>query len=406
MDALINAAARALATGDPLGALNRISLREDAPALALRGIAMAQLGDFGRARSLLQRARQRFSRKATLARARCQVAETEVALAARDLGWPADRLAQTAATLQQHGDQANAAQAHYLEARRQLLIGQIDAAETLLDTLDPGTFSPAIDTIHHLLKAGIALRRLQTAPARNALTLAQQSARQAAIPALDHEVAHAIEILEAPAARRVSGDREHLMRLQDVEALLASDALIVDGCRYLVRHHQQIVSLTSRPVLFTLVRALAEAWPADVSRHTLIQRAFRLRHTEESHRSRLRVEMGRLRTLLRPLADIAATADGFVLSPRQQRIPVVMAPPVDEKHATVLALLVDGAAWSSSSLALALGTSQRTVQRALDELAQAGKVQGFGRGRARRWTTPSVPGFTTTLLLPAPLPVN
>ena len=204
----------------------------------------------------------------------------------------------------------------------------------------------------------------------------------------------------------MSTGTDHSLRLEEVEALFASPALIVDACRYLVRRRNQVISLASRPVLFTLARALGEAWPADVSRDALIQRAFRLKHTDESHRGRLRVEMGRLRTALQALAGVQATPDGFVLVPRNNRDVVVLAPPVEEKHAAVLALLTDGEAWSSSSLAIALGTSQRTVQRALDDLAQAEKIQGFGRGRARRWTTPSVPGFTTTLLLPAPLPVN
>src|SRR5204862_5985469 len=119
-----------------------------------------------------------------------------------------------------------------------------------------------------------------------------------------------------------------------------------------------------------------------------------------------RVEVGRLRTVLRTLADVGATKRGFALAPRRAREVVVLARPaeIDEAHAAVLAFLADGESWSSSALALARGTSQRTVQRALDSLAVAGKVQSYGRGRARRWMTPPVPGFTTTLLLPAPLP--
>ena len=309
-------------------------------------------------------------------------------------------------TLEQSGDRANAAQALYLEARRQLLIGRIDDAETTLGGLDPAAFPPATAAVHHLLVAGIALRRLRTDPALTALQRASQAADKAGIPALIGEVGKAFRVLDAPAARTVSNNTEHPLRLKDVETLLASQALVVDACRYLVRHREQVVSLARRPVLFTLARALGEAWPADVSRDTLIHRAFRLKHTDESHRGRLRVEIGRLRKALAFLADIEATRDGFQLIPHNEREVVVLAPPVEDRHAAVLALLADGQAWSSSSLALALGTSQRTVQRALDTLAETGKVQWFGHGRARRWTTPSVPGFTTTLLLPAPLPVN
>ncbi len=199
-------------------------------------------------------------------------------------------------------------------------------------------------------------------------------------------------------------DEERPLLLEEVETVLASNALIVDACRYAVRQRNMVVSLARRPVLFTLARTLAESWPKDVSRGDLLARTFRAKHVDESHRARLRVEIGRLRQALQPLADVTATKDGFVLSSRSTRTIVVLARPVEEQHATVLALLADGELWSSSALALALGASQRTVQRALDDLAAAGKVQSFGRARARRWSTPPLPGFTTTLLLPTPLP--
>ena len=196
------------------------------------------------------------------------------------------------------------------------------------------------------------------------------------------------------------------MLLEEVEALLASKAFVVDACRRVVRRAGQVVSLAKRPVLFALARALGEAWPGDVPRDALVARAFGWKLADESHRARLRVEVGRLRWVLRTLADVSATKRGFALAPRRAREVVVLAPPVDEERAWVLAFLADGESWSSSALALALGTSQRTVQRALDALEAAGKVQSFGRGRARRWMTPPVPGFTTTLLLPAPLPID
>jgi hypothetical protein len=194
--------------------------------------------------------------------------------------------------------------------------------------------------------------------------------------------------------------------LDDVEALLASDVFIVDACRHVVRHDGTMVSLATRPVLFELARTLGEAWPDDVPRDALIARAFGSKFVDESHRARLRVEVGRLRTKLRALADVSATKRGFALMPRHAREVVVLARPVEDEHATVLAFLADGESWSSSGLALALGTSQRTVQRALDSLAAQGKVQSVGHGRARRWMTPPVLEFTTTLLLPAPLPID
>jgi hypothetical protein len=404
MDSLITAAGRALAGGDPLGALKQVALRDDAPALALRGIAMAQLGDFPRAKELLGRAARAFGPKETVARARCIVAEAEIALASRDLGWPAKALDAARSTLESHGDRLNAGFARYLAVRRLLLIGQLEEAESMLADLDPSSFPPASRTFHDLVVAGIAMRRMRTKEARAALARAGRAAHQAGIPALMAEVESASRILNTPAARLIARGDERLLLLEDVEAFLASKAIVVDGCRNLVRHRDTVVSLARRPVLFALARALGEAWPGDVPRDLLLARAFGTKFVDESHRVRLRVEIGRLRRMLRRLAGISATKQGFRLVPQRGRAVVVLARPVEEEHADVLAFLTDGESWSSSALALALGASQRTVQRALDSLAAEGKVQSFGRARSRRWITPPVPGFTTILLLPAPLP--
>ena len=404
MDSLITAAARALAAGDPLGALKRVALRDDAPALALRGIAMAQLGDLVRAKALLRSAARAFGPKEAVARARCVVAEAEIALVSRDLAWPAKALDAARATLEAHGDRVNAAHARNLEVRRLLLIGRLAEVEHALAELDPAPFPPALKAAHELVVAGIAMRRLRTKTARAARARAERAARAADIPALTAEVESASLVLNTPAARLIARGEERLLLLEDVEALLASKALIVDACRYVLRDARTVVSLATRPVLFALARALGEAWPADVPRSTLIARAFRAKHADESHRARLRVEVGRLRVELRTLAEVSATKRGFALAPRRAREVVVLAPPVEEQHAAVLAFLADGESWSSSALAIALGASPRTVQRALDSLAAAGKVQSFGRGRARRWMTRPVPGFPTILLLPGPLP--
>lgn len=404
MDSLITAAAHALAAGDPLGALKRVALRDDAPALALRGIAMAQLGDLVRAKVLLKRAARAFSPREAVARARCIVAEAEIALVSRDLTWPAKALDAARATLEKHGDRVNAAHARNLDVRRLLLIGHLDEAERRLDGFDPSPLPPASRAAHELAVAGIAIRRLRTGPARAALGLAARAARAAGIPALIAEVESASLVLDTPAARLVARGGERPLLLNEVEALLASGALVVDACRNVVRVADTVVSLATRPVLFALARALAEAWPGDVARSTLIARAFRGKDADESHRARLRVEVGRLRAELRSLADVSATKRGFALAPRRAGEVVVLAPPVEEEHAAVLAFLADGESWSSSALAIALGASSRTVQRALEQLAQAGKVQSFGRGRARRWMTPPLTGFPTILLLPGPLP--
>jgi hypothetical protein len=404
MDSLITAAALALTAGDPLGALNRVALRDDPPALALRGIAMAQLGDLVRAKNLLRRAARAFGQREAVARARCIVAEAEIALASRDLGWPATALAAARATLEEHGDRANAAYARHLEVRRLLLIGRLDEAERTLAALDPTPFPPASRTAHELVVAGIAMRRLRTKAAGAALARAERAAGSVRIPALTAEVESASRVLNTPAARLIARGEERLLRLEEVEALLASKALIVDACRRVVRDASTVVSLARRPVLFALARTLGEAWPTDVPRDILVARAFGAKNADESFRARLRVEVGRLRAALRKLAGPAATKRGFALAPRRAREVVVLAPPVEGEHAAVLAFLADGESWSSSALALALGASQRTVQRALDSLAASDKVHSFGRGRARRWMTAPVPGFTTTLLLPAPLP--
>jgi hypothetical protein len=367
---------------------------------------MAQLGDLVRAKALLRRAARAFGPKEAVARARCVVAEAEVALVSRDLGWPAKALDAARATLEGHADRVNAAHARYLDIRRLLLIGRIDEAERRLAELDPAPLPPAARTAHELVVAGIAIRRLRTKAARAALVRARRAAHDARIPALTAEVESAYLVLNTPAARLIANGGERVLLLEEVEALLATKAFVVDACRHVVRRASTVVSLATRPVLFALARALGEAWPDDVPRDALVARAFGSKLADESYRARLRVEVGRLRTVLRALADVVATKRGFALAPRRAREVVVLAPPVEDEHAGVLACLTDGESWSSSALALALGASQRTVQRALDSLEAAGKVQSFGRGRARRWMTPPVPGFTTTLLLPPPLPID
>lgn len=404
MDPLITAAARALAAGDPLAALNRVALRDDPPALALRGIAMAQLGDLARARALLRAAGRSFGSRAPAARARCILAEAEIALVSRDLAGPTKPLEAARATLERHGDRANAAHAQYLAARRLLLIGRIDEAEQAIAEMDASPLPDASRAALELVVAGVAMRRLRTAAASEAIARAMDAACRSGIPALVAEVEKASQVLREPVARLLIRGAERNLLLPDVETLLASDTIVVDACRRALRDPHMLIPLGRRPVLFALLRTLGEAWPGDASRSLLIRRAFRGKEADESHRARLRVEIGRLRTEIRGLAGVSATSRGFVLTPRRPRQIVVLAPPIEDEHAAVLAFLADGEAWSSSALALALGASQRSVQRALDALAATGKAEGFGRGRARRWTAASVPGFPTTLLLPAGLP--
>ncbi|RZL89246.1 MAG: helix-turn-helix domain-containing protein [Variovorax sp.] len=405
MDSLIAASARALAAGDALGALKRVALRDDPPALALRGIAMAQLGEHPRARELLRRAARGFGAHEELARARCIVAEAEVALAMRDLGGSPRSLAAAAATLEARADRANALQAQLIAARRLLLLGRLEEAAAALSRIDAQGLAPSLAAVAELTAAELALRSLRIGPAQLALARAHEAADRARVPALLAEVAEARAALDRPAARRLTADGEQALRLEEVAALLTSGALVLDACRRGLRAGDAWQPLARRPVLFALARALAEAWPRDVDREALIERAFHTRHPDETHRARLRVEIGRLRALVAALASIDATAQGFVLKPHDGRDVVVLAPHIDGEQASLVALLSDGAAWSTSALALALGASQRTVQRALAELEATDRVRSIGRARARRWLSPPLAGFTTILLLPAALPI-
>ena len=408
MDSLVASAARALAAGDPLGALKRVALRDDPPALALRGIAMAQLGDYDRARKLLRRAARGFGTRERLARARCQVAEAEVALAARDLSGPVHALDAAAQALDTLGDRANALYARLVGARRQLLVGELEAAEQTLAAVDVDAAGvpPSLAARAELIRAELALRRVRVADAAAALGRAHAAAVAAGIPALLAEIGRARRALSAPSARLIRGGVVRPVRLDEVEAVFASGDLVVDACRRAVRGAARSVSLAGRPVLFALVGALAEAWPADVPRDRLVECAFEARAANESHRARLRVELGRLRADLRPLARIEATRRGFALVPGRGRAVVVLAPPIAGPAGAILALLEGGESWSTSALACALGASQRTVQRAVRQLEEAAAVRAVGRGRSRRWLAPALGGFATTLLLPGALPVG
>jgi len=426
MDSLIATAGRALAAGDTLSALKRVAMRTDPPALALRGIAMAQLGELARARELLRHAARGFGKNSheVLEHARCVVAEAEVALAMREgLGGSTGRtLAAAAAALDARADHANATHARLIAARRLLLVGRIDEAAAALDTLDPHRLAaspPTLAAVAELVAAEIALRRLRTAPAQAALQRARAAAERSRVPALLAEVAEIEAALVRPAARRWQASDDgtatpSLLRLAEVEALLASGALVVDACRRgLARgggadgdRNAEWLPLRRRPVLFALARALAEGWPGDVDRDALIERAFRTRRPDETHRARLRVEIGRLRALAAPLSlRIEATARGFALVPggAGQGV-VVLVPPIEGEQAPLQALLADGAAWSTSALALALGESQRTVQRTLAGLEQASLVRSIGRARSQRWLSAPLARFTTILLLPPSLP--
>lgn len=398
MDSTLTAAAMALATGDVLGALNRVALRSDPPALALNGIAMARLGDFGAARTLLRRAGQGFGRREEKARARCVVAEAEIALVSRDLAFSPENLAEAEAVLEASGDRANALHARLIGIRRALLLGQLQVAEASLSGLVPSLMPPPLQVGYWLAKASLAMRNLHAAEAAEHLGEARRAAAESRIAALTAEVDGAEAVLTAPAAILRRGDDASPVDLGSIERLFATEALVVDATRHLVRQGTASVTLASRPVLFALVEALAEHFPQGVARETLLKRAFGARHADESHRARLRVEMTRLRQALAPLAGIVATETGYRLEAKGDV--ALLSFPLDHGNANVLALLADGELWSSSALALVLGLSARTVQRALEALQRAGAVEAIGQGRSRRWVQKTLPGFPTVLLAP------
>ncbi len=399
MDSLITAAARAMAAGDVLGALKRVALRDDPAALALRGVAMARLGDFTRARSLLKAAAAAFGPAEAISRARCIVAQAEIDLASRDLSASSRDLDGARTVLERAGDWVNAAHAGHLQARRLVLIGRLKEAKDILDGLDPAPLPSAYRAAHELVVAALAIRRLQAGAAHDAIARAEAAARRAGSPVLVAEAEKTRRALESPAARLIRDDREQIVRLDEIEATLTSSAVVVDAFRRAVHLDGRSVALATRPVLFALARGLAQAWPGGATRGRLLDDAFGARQVDDSHRARLRVEIGRLRAELSGLCDVVATSEGYALAAEDGRRVVLLKPQQDGPHADLMGVLADGEAWSSSGLALVLGRSQRSVQRALEALAGAGQVQSHGYGRSRRWVAPPIPGFPTGLLL-------
>jgi hypothetical protein len=402
MESAVSTAARALSVGDPLLALKHVALRTDPPALALRGIALAQLGELPQAQQLLRRAAQAFGDAEPLARARCVVAQAEVALALRDFRGAARGLDDAVQLLARRGDAANAAFARLVQARTLVLVGKVDAAERVLARLTLGQAPPRLVALASLIAADVAIKQVRATRADRALELAERAAKSARIPALQAEVQSARQRFTAPLARLVREGEERPVTLGEIEPLLASGTLVVDGCRREARQGSRVVSLVTRPILLELLLALAAKAPGEVPRGELIAHVFGARRSNESHRARLRVEVGRLRKLLARLAELVATDDGFALRPGAGRSVALLLPLGVDEVSELWALLRGGEAWATSALSTALGKSQRSVQRALAVLEAEGRVRASGDGRARRWVASAGAGFATTLLLVAP----
>ena len=402
VDAVLVAAARALDSGNLLEALKRVSLREDAPALGLRGVIFARMGQFARARELLAKAARAFGPSVPLGRARCLLADAEIALATRDLRGVDAALGEARRLLAAERDLVNAAHATCLAARSALLRGQIQDAERLLGGLETKHLPPLIAIELELARTEAYRRKPAAASAQKALQRAERWASAARITIFSREIAAQKALLAAPAASALSRGHARSLTLTELETLLTdASSMLVDARELAVRGNGTRVELGRRPVLFALVRALAEAWPEPAARARLIAQAFGAKRVNESHRARLRVELARLRRALGSLASIAATREGFALTPLGGRAVTLLTSPQESEHEPVLALLRDGEAWASSALSVALGKSQRSVQRVLGELEVSGQVRSAGRARAKRFFC-APPEIATPLLLPVP----
>jgi hypothetical protein len=306
--------------------------------------------------------------------------------------------------LERHGDRENALFVRLQLVERLVLGGRMGEASRALASLEVDPAASRMAAISALLEADIAVRTVHPRAARGSLERAREAARHAGIPTLVAEVERAARSLDAPVARhRLEGD-ERPITLDAVEALLGSGEVVIDACRAEVRAGRVTVSFAGRPVLFALAVALGEATPADATRETLVGRAFGARSASDSLRARLRVEIGRLRRALSALAEVRATRAGFSLEPRRGDRVHVLLPPGSSESSAVIAVLAGGESWSTSALAAAVGSSQRTVQRELASLLAQGRVQASGRGRSRRWMGDPPTGFATTLLLSRTMP--
>lgn len=393
-------AALALHAGDAIGALQAVALRDDPRSLAMRATAMARMGDLARARILFERAERGFAGSDRLGHARCLLARAELQLAMRDGGWPAAELLGAHAIFREQGDTWNATYLKLVEARRAIMLGRLDEAETILAVHGHGGH-PVLRAIANLLGAHLFFRQLRIGEARTALARASGDLEAGGPEALRMEVLRMHATLRTPFAGRRSG-KDLLPLLPDALcALNQSVNLIVDATRFEVRHRESAISLVTRPVLFSLLSCLATAWPGECRREDLIGAVFRGRQVDESYRARLRVEMLRLRRLLGAVGSVVATAGGYRLVPDNATAVVMIEPLAGTRHAQLLALLGDGEAWTSLAVAEALGASRRTAQRSLEALSREGLVRKQGAGSAQRWRAPGVDPIALAMLLPA-----
>lgn len=395
-DASLALAGRALARGDALHALGLVGRAEDGLGLTLRGIAHAQLGDRALARASLDRARSLA--KDPLLRARIEAARVEIAMSDGDPARAAKAARASAEALAKLGDVRNAAMQRLVLARAEVLLGRLTKARHVVDEVLAHAELPAdVAAVACLAQAEIAIRAVAPTEARAALS----RARKALDAAPNELLARALVALEAelskPIARLEQRGAQREADLFAIEAASSGEVFLVDACRRLAIAGRASIPLAKRSVLFALLLALARAWPADVARDALAAAAFDTRRVNASHRSRLRVEIGRLRELLEGLGEPVATTEGYVLE--TPRAVAVLLPPGGGEAARLAILLGDGAWWTAQALAEHAGVSKRTAQRALAALVEARIVIKAGAAKDVRFSRPGAPIASRMLLL-------
>ena len=389
-------AGRALAAGEALRALGLVGRADDALGLTLRGIAYAQLGDLELARKSLDRALALAKDRRTRAHARAAL--VEIALSTGDPA-PAAKAAKAAADeLARLGDPRNAAMMRLVLARAEVLLGRLGEARRVVEDVLTEKLEPDLRALAWLARAEIAIRTLATTDARDALSRARASLDGTPNQLLARALVALEQELSLPVARMLRGGVVRDADLFAIEALSRGEVLLIDACRRVAIAGRVTIPLARRPVLFALLLVLARAWPASVPRDELASRAFDARRVNESHRSRLRVEIGRLRKIMDGLgAEPVATADGYALASKREV--ALLLPPSDDDAARIALLLGDGAAWSAKGLAEHAGVSKSTAQRALGLLVKNGSAIRTGKGKDVRYTRPGTPIASRMLLL-------